>query len=790
MADSDFKFSLTVNAKQAIAKIKDLGERLKGVGDGEKPLSKLIKGFTEAERGANSLYSSLSMFTGAVAGIAAVATAINALKTGIETAGQRDRELLRLRQLVEQTGYAAGFTAEELQEMARTEALNTLGDTEGITKAISILGTFKAVAGDTFKRSIALASDMQETLGTEMAGGATMLGKALENPIAGLSALAEVGVSFTESQQQQIRAMMAANDLIGAQSMILDVLEGQLGGTAKAAALGYAGAVDTMGQRWDEFWEALGRESDSPIIGVLTVLSEQLREATEYLNAGKDAGERYSNALQKAEIEAKKLAEANISADNIGSLNEDQLNLLRNGLIKQLSLMEGAKADMQAMLDAGADVDGEQLQTVAVNAMALRKELNAVNKAFSATGFTKYSAEVNAALLAVARARDDLTKKQAALQESEAKAAEKSALEEQQAKVSAAQKILAERERTLQDSLKKEQEYSAKIKELTNQITDVQESAADRVLAIQQRDMSEAQRQASIEQQIADKIAQAQAAQAAGDQERAQQLATQAQSLGERLNNEEKAIAAIQAGAQIITDSKKAEIAAYEDASAAERTAQAELRDEIETTQASLQTLRDELEALRNPEPIKLAADVDQAEAALQSARDALAALKDKTVTVTVNTVQAKRSGGQVMRIPSIQIPAFNRGGKFPGHSGPDRFPVMAGPGEWFITAKQGRSHIADSLLRTIQYGPISDVKALVNMAQANGFRDGGRTYAPPVGVLQRFNEGGQVMPQASDAVALRPVVIQLPNGDRLPSLRAAADDVDLLVRSLKGLAR
>lgn len=206
---------------------------------------------------------------------------VSAINKSLDVAANAQKQFLRLTQLVEQTGGAAGFTAAELDKLARTEALNTLGDTTGVRDAIGVLLTFKSVSGDVFERSIGLASDMSEVFGTSLTSGATMLGKALESPVEGITALTRVGVTFTKEQKDQVKALVAANDTLGAQGLILQALEGQIGGAAKAAATGLAGAYDTLGQRVEELQEQIGNVfMDSAITG-LNAVSDALLYATD-----------------------------------------------------------------------------------------------------------------------------------------------------------------------------------------------------------------------------------------------------------------------------------------------------------------------------------------------------------------------------------------------------------------------------------------------------------------------------------------------------------------------------
>jgi phage-related protein len=69
-------------------------------------------------------------------------------------------------------------------------------------------------------------------------GNAVQLGKALNDPIKGLSSLAKSGVSFTDDQKAMIEAMVEGGNVMGAQELILKAIETQVGGTSVATANG------------------------------------------------------------------------------------------------------------------------------------------------------------------------------------------------------------------------------------------------------------------------------------------------------------------------------------------------------------------------------------------------------------------------------------------------------------------------------------------------------------------------------------------------------------------------
>ena len=62
------------------------------------------------------------------------------------------------------------------------------------------------------------------------------MGKALNDPVANLSALSRSGIQFSDEQKAVIKSMAETGRLAEAQTLILDELNRQYGGSAEAAA--------------------------------------------------------------------------------------------------------------------------------------------------------------------------------------------------------------------------------------------------------------------------------------------------------------------------------------------------------------------------------------------------------------------------------------------------------------------------------------------------------------------------------------------------------------------------
>jgi hypothetical protein len=110
-------------------------------------------------------------------------------------------------------------------------------------------------AGGAFDRATVAAIDMAAAGFGSAETNAVALGKALEDPIKGITALAKSGVTFTEQEKDKIKVLVASNKLLEAQDMVLAAIEKQVGGTAKASASSFdkmkyslAGISDTFGE--------------------------------------------------------------------------------------------------------------------------------------------------------------------------------------------------------------------------------------------------------------------------------------------------------------------------------------------------------------------------------------------------------------------------------------------------------------------------------------------------------------------------------------------------------------
>lgn len=162
--------------------------------------------------------------------------------------------------VIKSTGGAAKLTAVQVGDLATAISNKTGVDDEAIQSGENLLLTFTNIhnaAGknnDIFNQATTTAVDMSVALGQDMKSSSIQLGKALNDPIKGVTALQRVGVSFTASQKDQIKTMVKSGDTLGAQKLILAELSKEFGGAAAAAST----PAEKARVAWGNFQEMLG----------------------------------------------------------------------------------------------------------------------------------------------------------------------------------------------------------------------------------------------------------------------------------------------------------------------------------------------------------------------------------------------------------------------------------------------------------------------------------------------------------------------------------------------------
>jgi len=194
-----------------------------------------------------------------------------AIKYFIDASFEQARATARVEQVIRSTGGAAGITAEQVQELAtQMQSVTAFADEVTMTGQALLL-TFTNIGRDVFPQATEAMLNMSTALDQDVSTSAMQLGKALNDPIRGITQLRRVGVQFTADQERQIRNFVRTNDVAGAQRVILRELETEFGGMARAIASTPEGKFTQLKNDIGEIAEKIG---DSIVRDIVEVVDQ------------------------------------------------------------------------------------------------------------------------------------------------------------------------------------------------------------------------------------------------------------------------------------------------------------------------------------------------------------------------------------------------------------------------------------------------------------------------------------------------------------------------------------
>jgi hypothetical protein len=209
------------------------------------------RGVADADSKLSRLGSSAKKF-GLIAGAGLAAGAAAAFEVGkkLFEAGERadvaNRRIEAINKSMGLFGESTDKVSRRIEKLAEKTSLQTGVDADSIKATQAKLLTFRDLAktadtvGGSFDRATNAALDLAAAGFGTAETNATQLGKALQDPIKGLTSLRREGVTFTDTERKRIQTLVESNRLGDAQKLILSAIEKQVGGTARATATGTA----------------------------------------------------------------------------------------------------------------------------------------------------------------------------------------------------------------------------------------------------------------------------------------------------------------------------------------------------------------------------------------------------------------------------------------------------------------------------------------------------------------------------------------------------------------------
>jgi hypothetical protein len=191
----------------------------------------------------------------------------------------------QLNQVLKSTGHAAGITADEVKKMAAGfQQVTKFGD-EAVLGAENVLLTFTKIGKDVFPDATEIVLDMSTALGQDLKSSAIQVGKALQDPVLGATALRRVGVNLSKSQADLIKQLVNTGRAAEAQALILKELQTEFGGSARAAGETFAGALARLQNNFGDVQEDIGALITSGMQPFVQMANEMVKGISDFLNS-------------------------------------------------------------------------------------------------------------------------------------------------------------------------------------------------------------------------------------------------------------------------------------------------------------------------------------------------------------------------------------------------------------------------------------------------------------------------------------------------------------------------
>ena len=232
--------------------------------------SSLNRALASVEKRAGHFGGALS--TAAKVGAAAFGGAlVLGVKSAVDAFAESERVQAQTTAVLKSTGAAANVTAKQVTDLATAVSKKTGIDDEAVQAQENLLLTFTKVrneAGknnDIFTQATGIVTDLATSMNNgalpsmeQMNSSSIKIGKALNDPVKGLTALTKVGVTFTEGQKKQVTALEASGHHLEAQKIVLKELKTEFGGAAEAAGNTFSGKIAKAKVAVGNLEEAIG----------------------------------------------------------------------------------------------------------------------------------------------------------------------------------------------------------------------------------------------------------------------------------------------------------------------------------------------------------------------------------------------------------------------------------------------------------------------------------------------------------------------------------------------------
>lgn len=182
----------------------------------------------------------------------------NQFMSTIGLAEQQQNAQAQLNNALKSTGDASGMTIQGLNGIAESTQKTTTFSKLDTEQAETTMLTYTNIGKNVFPQTMTAAENMATRFGISLPNASKLLGRALNDPAHGMTALTRYLGTLSPAMQQNIKDMEASGNSAGAQALLIDQLNHKMGGAAATAAQTFSGKMAQMKNRIDDAKIAIG----------------------------------------------------------------------------------------------------------------------------------------------------------------------------------------------------------------------------------------------------------------------------------------------------------------------------------------------------------------------------------------------------------------------------------------------------------------------------------------------------------------------------------------------------
>lgn len=220
----------------------------------------------------------------------------------VEAVKEAEGATKQVEAVLRSTGGAAGVTMKQVNQLSDSLSRMSGVDDDVIQGAQALMLTFTRVSKDVFPAAQKAALDMSVALKMDLNSATMLVGKALNDPIKGMTALTKAGVSLTTGQKAVIKSLEETGHHSEAMAMILKELQTEFGGSAAAARDTLGGALQALGTNVENLIEQLGGPDGLRYViefvnTAVLEMQDALASAQKYFDTGQAAASDFGKSL-------------------------------------------------------------------------------------------------------------------------------------------------------------------------------------------------------------------------------------------------------------------------------------------------------------------------------------------------------------------------------------------------------------------------------------------------------------------------------------------------------------